>query len=221
LCLQCVPSSTPYHRSSYCRSSAFHRCRLRLPLAFLLLCICNCGRLMTTEQSTMVVQDSLPAKSIEAPRQATAVRRQKPITIEWEDYPRIRSGEYSAYGVWARKYRDPAFKRWTCLLRFDVLRENRIDVIARIPMWLALGSGDVPRASRRSRYLREWVDANGGPFSRGDRLSPQVFVHRMARIEVGDTTKGPVPYSVVKKILRWETGFPCHSVNKSDSQGQH
>lgn len=140
--------------------------------------------------------------------------------IEWTDYPRIPPGQYSAYCGWAGKYHDPVFKRWTCLLRFDVLRENRIDVVARIPMWLSLGTGEKPRASRRSNYLKEWVEANCGPPTRGNHLSPRVFVHRIARVEVGDTTKGPVPYSVVRKILYWETGKSGHSVNKSYSQGR-
>ena len=92
--------------------------------------------------------------------------------------------------------------------------------MARIPLWLSLGGDEKPRASRRGNYLREWVKANCGPPARGDRLSSQVFVHRIARIEGGETTKGPVPYSVVKKILRWETGKSGHSVSKSHSQGR-
>jgi hypothetical protein len=59
--------------------------------------------------------------------------------IDWTDYPRIPPGEYSGYCAWAGQYYDPVFKRWTCLLRFDVLHKNQIDVVARIPMWLALG----------------------------------------------------------------------------------
>jgi hypothetical protein len=140
--------------------------------------------------------------------------------IEWTEYPSIPPGEYSAYCVWAGKYYDPVFKRWTCLLRFDVMSENRMDVVARIPMWLSLGEGEKPRASMRSKYLSEWVKANGGRPARGDRLSPQVFAHRVARVEIGDTTRGPIPYSVVKKILHWETGKSGHSVSKSYSQGR-
>jgi len=71
--------------------------------------------------------------------------------------------------------------------------------------------------------MREWVRANGRPPSRGDRLSPRVFTRRMARVEVGDTDpeKSPVPYSVVRRIVSWETGtFPGHSVSKSHSQGR-
>ena len=146
--------------------------------------------------------------------------RTRPDAIDWTEYPRIPPGEYAAYCAWTGKYYDPAFKRWTCLLRFDVLRENLIDVVARVPMWLSLGNGQKPRASRRSNYLKEWVGANNGPPTRGDRLSPRVFVDRVARVEVGDTSKGPLPYSVVKKILVWETGKAGHSVSKSHSQGR-
>ena len=153
-------------------------------------------------------------------RSSARKRRIGTPAVEWADYPRIAAGEYSAYCAWAGKYHDSIFKRWTCLLRFDVLHNNRSDVIARIPMWLSLGTGEQPRASRRSNYFKEWVQANGGPPVRGDRLSPQVFVHRIACVEVGDTTKGPMPYSVVKKILRWETGKSGHSVSKSHSQGR-
>jgi hypothetical protein len=128
----------------------------------------------------------------------TRKRRGEHAPIEWTDYPRIQPGEYSAFCAWAKKYYDRAFKRWTCLLRFDVLHKNQMEVVARVPMWLALGDGEKPRASRRSKYLDEWVKANGGPPDRGDRLSPQVFANRIALVQVGDTTKGPVPYSVVR-----------------------
>jgi hypothetical protein len=41
----------------------------------------------------------------------------------------------------------------------------------------------------------------------------------MARVEIADT-KGPAPYSVVRRIIEWETGSQCHSVSKSTSQGR-
>ena len=88
-----------------------------------------------------------------------------------------------------------------------------------VPQWFPLGSRDKPRASRRGTYFPEWVRANGGPPPRRDRLSPSVFVHRMARVQVGDTD-GPAPYSVVRRIIEWETGSPGTSVSKSTSQGQ-
>jgi hypothetical protein len=137
--------------------------------------------------------------------------------IEWKDYPRILTGEYRAYCKWGKQYRDPGFRRWLCLLRWDVLADDLVRVIASVPQWFPLGSQKGPRASRRGKYLPEWVRANGGPPTRRDRLSPGVFVHRMARVEIGDT-EGPAPYSVVRRIIEWETGPPGHSVSKSHSQ---
>jgi hypothetical protein len=143
--------------------------------------------------------------------------------IEWRDYPRIQPGSYSAYCRFAKHYRDPGFRRWACLMRFDVFSEDRLHLLACVPCWLNLSNGEKPHAGRRSRYFAEWVRANGAP-TRGDRLSPRLFVGRMALVEIGDTdpTKSPAPYSIVRKILGWETGgISGHSVNKSHSQGRH
>jgi hypothetical protein len=125
--------------------------------------------------------------------------------IEWRDYERIEPGTYPAYCRWAKHYRDPGFKRWTCLIRFDVLSGNLMEVRARVPFWINLGARAKPHAGRRGKYLKEWARANGGPPTRRDRLSPNVFTGRMAFIEIGDT-KGDAPYSVVRKIVSWETG---------------
>lgn len=143
--------------------------------------------------------------------------------ITWREYPRIAPGEYPAYARFAKRYWDRGYRRWACLVGFDILADDLIRVIARVPLWLNLGNGERPRAGRRGNYLREWVKANRGPPVRGDRLSPRVFVGRFARVEVGDTDaeRSPVPYSVVRRIMRWETGdTPGHSVNQSHSQGQ-
>jgi hypothetical protein len=152
---------------------------------------------------------------------------QKPraeLEIQWRSYPLIQSGEYSAYCRWAKQYKDPGFKSWRCLLRWMVLTDDLLTVIATLPQWFPLGDGEKPRAARRGKYLKEWVRAHGSPPTRGDRLSPQVFVRRMARVEVGvtDPEKSPVPYSVVRRIVSWETGpVSGHSVIKSHSQGRH
>jgi hypothetical protein len=140
--------------------------------------------------------------------------------IKWEDYPRIPQGHYRAYCKYGKHYRDPGFKRWTCLLRWDVLTDDLLRVLACVPMWFHLGDGRKPRASRRGKYFPEWIRANGAPPVRKDRLPPSVFVYRMARVKIGDT-KGPAPYSVVREIIEWETGLRGHSVNKSHSQGWH
>ena len=142
-----------------------------------------------------------------------------PDAIEWRDYPRIPPGEYWAYCKWGNRYRDRGLRRWTCLLRWDVLTLDLVRVLACVPQWFPLGDGERPRASRRGIYFPEWVRANGGPPARRDRLSPRVFVHRMARVEIDDT-EGPAPYSVVRRIIEWETGPLGHSVSKSHSQGR-
>lgn len=148
------------------------------------------------------------------------VRQDEPEGIGWTEYPRIAPGDYPAYCAYARTYLDRGFKRWTCLLQWDVLASDLVQVKARIPMWLALGEGKKPHASRRGLYAQEWVKAHGGPPTRGDRLSPRVFTRRIARVQIADTTNGPMPYSVVKKILRWDTGSPSHSISKSHNQGR-
>jgi len=142
---------------------------------------------------------------------------------EWREYPRIAPGVYRAYSAVAKFHYDKSIGRWVCFVPWDVLTDG-LQLIARIPLWWNLGGGQKPRASHRSKYLKEWVRANGGPPARGDRLSPNVFAHRMAQVQVGDTdpNKSAVPYSVVRKIIEWETGAsPGHSVNQSHSQGRH
>lgn len=139
--------------------------------------------------------------------------------IEWKEYPRISPGEYRAYSRWGKHYRDPGFHRWLCQLRWDVYTDDLSRLVASVPQFFPLGNGDKPNASRRGKYLPEWVRANGGPPVRGDRLSPKVFLRRFALVEVGDT-EGPAPYSVVKRIVSWETGSRGHSVSKSHSQGR-
>jgi hypothetical protein len=153
----------------------------------------------------------------------TLARRDEP-EIEWRDYPRIQPGSYFAYCRWAKQYRDPGFRRWTCLLRFNVLSDDLLRWLGCVPCWLNLSGGEKPFAGRRSRYFAEWIRANGTAPTRGDRLSPRVFVSRMTRVDIGDTdpTKSAAQYSVVRKILSWETGgVPGHSVSKSNSQGRH
>jgi len=133
--------------------------------------------------------------------------------VKWAEYPRIEPGVYPAYCKRAKWYWEPGFKRWTCILLFDILIERQIT----IPMWFNGGAGESPIAGRRTLYLPAWVKANGGQPTRRDRLSPSVFVRRMARVRVGDTKKGVIPYSVVRQILEWSTGTP---VNQSHSQGR-
>lgn len=128
---------------------------------------------------------------------------------------RLEPGTYSAYCARADVYRDSVYKRWTCLLKYDLIDADSNVVATGIPMWLNLGSREKPHAGRRTRYFQEWFKANGAPPKRADRLPPSVFVKRIAKVEVGDV-KTEVPYSVVRKILTWETGVMAHQlINQS------
>src|SRR5690242_3990620 len=121
--------------------------------------------------------------------------------VGWCHYPQLQPGEYPAYCRQGKIYFDPQFKRWVCLLLFDVLGADLLQVLGRLPLFLNLGAGQRPHAGHRGNYLRCWVEANGGPPSRGDRLSPRVFGGRHARVMVSDTKKSAVPYSVIRNIL--------------------
>jgi hypothetical protein len=137
--------------------------------------------------------------------------------VEWRYYDRIETGEYSGYCASATIYFDPAYKRHTCLLLWDVIHAG--ETIARVRQWLNLGNGKRPKVSRRSKYWVEWIKANGGqPPLRADRLSRTIFKNRIARILVADSAS-PVPYSVVREILSWETGSPPKR-NQSHSNTQ-
>jgi hypothetical protein len=125
--------------------------------------------------------------------------------VAWADYVRLEPGTYQAYCKLAKWYQDPGFKRWTCILKFDVLAVNLTDSLGIVPLWFNGGDKDIPHAGRRSLYFAAWVSAKGGPPVRKDRLSPSVFVKRMALVRVGDTI-GSIPYSVVREILSWGNG---------------
>lgn len=140
------------------------------------------------------------------------VRRVEP-EISWRYCHRIEPGEYRAHSRSSRVYVDGYFHRWVCAVQFDVLNDSLIDVLARLTWYLNLGSKDDPSAGRRSEYWQAWVMANHGPPKRTDRLSPQVFVGRYARVSVEDTqrdfkgvTNPENAYSVIRKVLEWETG---------------
>lgn len=127
--------------------------------------------------------------------------------ITYDQYVRILPGNYLGLCKSAKVYRDKNYKRWVCLLRWDIIQSSScFEPIARgVPLFLNLGAQGKPHAGRRSRYFSEWIRANSGPPARGDRLSPTVFTRRVARVEISDTDS-QAPYSVVRQILAWETG---------------
>ena len=154
------------------------------------------------------------SQSEPAPRGPQLVPKSEP-EIQWADYVRVEPGPYLAYCKTAHIYADPQFKRWVCLVRWDLVNDSGLCTLARgIPQWYALGPTEPdkkgnptkqPRASRRSHYWLDYVCAAGRPPSRADRLSPSVFVRRMARVVVRDSA-GLAPYSVIGEIQGWETG---------------
>lgn len=97
--------------------------------------------------------------------------------IQWKEYPRIAPGEYRAFCYFGKRYRDPGLHRWTCLLRWNVFSEDLQRTLAHcVPLWWSLGEGKNPRASRRGKYLREWVRANDGPPRKGQpALSSRLY----------------------------------------------
>jgi len=116
---------------------------------------------------------------------------------------RLEPGEYAAYCRSARVYRDARFQRWVCAVQFDIKTDDLLGTLGRVSWFLNLGARERPHAGRRGKYWTAWVQANGAPPKRRDRLSPQIFERRMARIIVGDVADRF--YSVVRKIIVWET----------------
>jgi hypothetical protein len=63
------------------------------------------------------------------------------------------------------------------------------------------------KVSARSKFMRAWEVANGGPAKRRDRLKLNVFRGRMFVIDVGDVdrdrnqVKLAKPYSVVRALV--------------------
>jgi hypothetical protein len=133
--------------------------------------------------------------------------------IGWTPADRIEPGEYPAYSRFAKIYHDPQFKRWVCMVQFDVLNESLTHTLARLPWYLNLGDQEKPHAGRRTLFWEAWVTANGRQPLRSDRLSSAVFVKRYARVYVGDTVKDyrqkavnvVSAYSVIRRVIEWQT----------------
>ena len=143
-------------------------------------------------------------------------RRREHPEISWTFTPRIEAGEYRAFSVAGNVYRDRQFKRWVCAIHFDIRDDSLLVTLARLTWYLNLGAKETPRAGRRGNYWAAWVQANGGPPRRNDRLSSRVFEGRYAVVRVEDTTKthrqsavnDGESYSVIRDVVKWETGVP-------------
>jgi hypothetical protein len=131
------------------------------------------------------------------------------LEIGWYFAARIEPGEYKAYSRSAKVYRDGKFKRWVLAVQFEIEATD-----TQATWYLNLGSGERPRAGRRSNFWQAWVAANNGPPKRNDRLSPRIFEKRWASVLIEDTAKDfqqkPVAsadsYSVVRAVTEWQTG---------------
>jgi hypothetical protein len=117
----------------------------------------------------------------------TATKQRNEPEISWEYTPRIEPGKYPNYCRDAIVYFDHGFKRWVCAAQFDVFGPSLIEPLGCLTWYLNLGSLENPKANRRSKYWAAWVNANGGPPKRNDRLSPHVFRRRYALVKVEDT----------------------------------
>jgi hypothetical protein len=133
--------------------------------------------------------------------------------VAWRPRDHITPGQYPAFSCNAKIFRDGIYKRWTCLVNFDVLDDSLIVVIARLGWFLNLGHGEEPRAGQRGRYWAAWILANSGRApKRNDRLAPGIFRNRHAVVLVRDVERdfrgvtSQEPYSVVADVLSWETG---------------
>ena len=128
--------------------------------------------------------DELSEVEVATKQQGGIAQADDEVEISWSDYPRVEPGEYRGYVRVAKTYFDVRYKRWTCLLRFDLLSNDCQRVLAeRIPCWLSLGYGNKPHASSKGSYFAAWLDANGGHKPRRtDRLSPRIFLRRMCRV---------------------------------------
>jgi len=136
--------------------------------------------------------------------------------IRFRHQDRMEPGEYPAYCRSSQIYPDGPYARWVCVLQFDILDDWWINLLARLTCFLNLGSGEQPRAnSRRSKYWRTWVAANGGVAPRRvDRMSPRIFERRYGVVLVADVEKNfqqislgsAEMYSVVREIVHWEPG---------------
>jgi len=170
---------------------------------------CTLG--IRTGPERLTVMDTQTVPLVSSTPQVKAGKQKKPdiAYVHGTLGTRVEPGEYDAYVRVAEHYRDPVYKRWTCILKFDLFDDNLTCMARNIPMWFNLGRADKPKVGRRSNYWREWFRANGNVLPRrvrADRmLSPRVFERRFVRVRV-DTNNSTPPYSVVREIVDWKTG---------------
>ena len=118
--------------------------------------------------------------------------------------PHILPGRYDAIVVkgHVHKYRwSDAKVSSRFVLTFEVINHQlagtRLEFVCELPK----------KVGSKSKFMRAWEVANGGPAKRRDRLKLNVFRSRMFVVEVGDVERDrrqvalPRPYSVVRAIV--------------------
>jgi hypothetical protein len=150
--------------------------------------------------------------SARAERPSPFLVKQDEPEISWKPRDYLPAGNYPAFSRTAKTYFDRTFKRWQCVVNFDVLSDDLVTVIARLGWFLNLGCGEKPHAGHRSKFWCAWISANGGSPKRGDRMTPNVFHNRHALVRVRvvsrnfeRVTSGEL-YSVIDSVLSWNTG---------------
>ena len=142
-------------------------------------------------------------------------RRPEVPAIEWKEYPRIVPGEYRAFCKWGKQYRDPGFKKWLCQLKWDVFTENLVP-LAVLPMFYSLGDSEKPRNPAGVGICR--IGFERMEHHQHAEIAFSLASSCIASLGWRCGIESAAPYSVVCKIVEWETGSPRHSVNKSHSQ---
>ena len=144
-------------------------------------------------------------------------RKTSSSDIDFDVYDCIEPGEYLAYCREALLDFNPRFGRRTAFLGWDVFDANG-NTIATAKRWLPVGTRNgKAHVGRGTLFYQWWTQANGGlPPKRGDRMNPNIFKGRMARVLIADSEPPPIhkgktppnfsPYSKVSEILSWETG---------------
>ena len=119
-----------------------------------------------------------------APRTPTTV---PPMVWDKDQYSRVPPGRYSAVATriqgpeWVR-----AFQRWSIMVEFALLSEN-LSVCAFYNLGNERGR---LHFGRRSKYIHDWTIARGEAPSRGESLSPEVFLEgQVYELEIADSRK--------------------------------
>jgi len=102
---------------------------------------------------------------------------------EGKEYPRLDPGKYLVRGaevagpVWVNQYR-----RWCVRVQFHLMEEP-----GEVSAFFNLGNDPKgPRVGRQSKFYKAWKMANGGPPSRGEEMSPDIFLDKMMVVSVDD-----------------------------------